>query len=65
MNEFVGTMVYRIQIGTYGKIIDYKVCNDIWNEINEETSLDWEYYHKKYKPIWNKFHSEFVSIVVK
>lgn len=53
------------QIAVYGRIVDYTACNDIWKEISKETSQDWEYYHKKYKPIYNQYHSNFVKIASK
>lgn len=53
------------QIVVYGKIIDYSACNSIWEEISKETNTDWEYYHKKYKPIYNQYHSNFVKVASK
>lgn len=53
------------QIAIFGKITNYQACNHIWYMINKETSTDWEYYHKKYKPIWNEYHSAFVKVARK
>lgn len=36
--------------------------------IDKYTSIDslyWDYYHKKYKPIWNEYHSAFVKVARK
>lgn len=54
------------QIAKRGKIVDYSSCNDLWlNMLSKETSTDWNYYREKYKPIWNKYHSEFVKLAKK
>lgn len=57
---------FGCQIAKYGKIINYSSCNDLWfNEISKETSVDWNYYKEKYKPIYNNKHSEFVKLAKK
>lgn len=57
---------FGIQIAKYGKIVDYKSVSNIWNnDISKETSVDWSYYQKKYKPIYNKYHSQFVKLAKK
>lgn len=57
---------FGIQIANNRKIIDYSSCSDLWiNELSKETSTDWNYYKEKYKPIWNRKHSEFVKLAKK
>lgn len=57
---------FGIQIANNRKIIDYSSCSDLWiNELSKETSTDWNYYKDKYKPLYNKKHSEFVQLARK
>lgn len=53
------------QIAEFGKIINFESCNNIWNEIYQMNSDNWEEYKIKYKPIINKMRSEFVKLCPK
>lgn len=55
------------QIASGKDSIDFTECNDLWNTIKEEleSGKNWEYFKDKYKPIYNKAHSEMVKLCPK
>lgn len=52
-------LMFGIQIMNYGKIIDFKEANYLYDEIVKNETNDWEYYKEKYQALYNKLHSEF------
>lgn len=56
---------FGCQIAEFGKIVDFKSCKDLWFEIYNDTSEDYEHYKKKYKPLYNSYHSKFVRLAPK
>lgn len=56
---------FGCQIAEYGKIVDFESCKDLWFEIYNDTSEDYEHYKEKYKPLYNSYHSKFVKLAPK
>lgn len=52
-------LMFGIQIMNTGKIYDYSEANELYKEIVENKSNDWEYYKEKYQPLYNSLKSEF------
>lgn len=50
------------QIAENKSIVNYHSCVDLWKEIYEDESTDWEHYKKKYKPIYNRMRSAMVAL---
>lgn len=56
-------LYFGCQIGIHHKIVDYTVCNHIWDEIKKDAANEnYDFLKKKYKPIYNKWHHNFVLI---
>lgn len=58
-------LMFATQLCKYGEIKDYGCANDIWQDICSETNQSWEHYKEKYKPLYNKLHSELVLVAPK
>lgn len=56
---------FGIQIARDGAITDFAVANAHWVAIIESYRYDWEYFHDKYKPIFNALATEFRSLAPK
>jgi len=48
-----------------GKIDNYEAATIYYDQMQKETSEDWNYYEKKYKPIFRKLTKEFQSLAPK
>lgn len=46
------------QIATHGRIIDYGECNELYDQMMNDP-LDWDFLLEKYKPLHNKWMTEF------
>lgn len=57
--------MFATQLCQNGRITDYGCANDIWYDIINEHDQSWENYKEKYKPIYNKVHSELVKVAPK
>lgn len=57
-------LMYACQIAENGKLIDFGCCKPLWNEIKTDANngFEWEDFKKKYKPIWNEWHSKMVKL---
>lgn len=53
------------QLAEEGKITDYTVANHYWNQIKGCNIDDWNYFKKKYKPIFNNIMSDFRKVAPK
>lgn len=54
------------QIGCFHKIVNYSMCNNIWDGIKKDSiNNDYTYLKKKYQPIYNEWHHKFVLIAPK
>lgn len=59
-------LMFGAQLCKYGKIVDFSQANDFWNDIYYNMKdASWEEYKAKYKPIYNKLHSELVKLAPK
>jgi len=56
---------FGIQIARYKKIVDYSCTNDIWFEIRDNPSEDYNDYKTKYQPIYNSKMTEFRKLAPK
>lgn len=56
---------FGIQLGTYGYIKNFGNLNNIYNDIMNCESTDWQFYKEKYQNYRNKLHTEFVKICPK
>lgn len=54
--------MFGIQIAKYNTIKDFSEANYLWNEIKNEPDPIWDVYYAKYKPLFNKLHSELVEL---
>lgn len=52
-------------MATEGKVSDVTVANGYKKELEKETSEDWNYFHKKYHPIFRKLTGEFKKVCPK
>lgn len=50
---------FGIQIATFGRIIDFSSCNDLYDEIMRIESNDWEVYKERFTKRANALKSEF------
>lgn len=55
-------LIYGIQIGYYGKIVDYKDSSRFYFEIMSADTNDWNYFKDKYQPIYNYLKSTFKTV---
>lgn len=55
---------FGIQIATHGKIVDYGECNELYDQMLNET-LDWDFLFAKYKPYHNAWMTEFRELAPK
>lgn len=53
------------QLAKHGKIVDYTVANHYWNQIRGCGIDDWNYFKKKYQPIFNNIMSSFRKVAPK
>lgn len=53
------------QLATEGRITDYTVANHYWNQIKGCGIDDWDYFKKKYKPVFNNIMSDFRKVAPK
>lgn len=53
------------QLAEHGKIINYAVANHYWNQIKGCGIDDWDYFKKKYKPVFNNIMSDFRKVAPK
>ena len=44
---------FGTQIATYGKIINYSACNELWEDIYTDPNESWAYYKNKYQELFN------------
>lgn len=60
-------LMFACQIAEKGEITDFKCAVPLWEEINEDykKGFVWEDFKKKYKPIWNEWHSKMVKLCPK
>jgi hypothetical protein len=58
-------MMFGIQIAKFGKIVDYKEANGIWDEIKGIEATNWLHYYDKYKKMWNATKSAFKVVAPK
>lgn len=58
-------LMFATQLCQYGRINKYGCANYIWRNIINEHTQSWDYYKEKYKPIYNKAHSELVKVAPK
>lgn len=56
---------FGTQMALHGKIVDYQSTNSYWEDIYTDPNEDWEYYHEKYKPIFNSKMSSFREVAPK
>ena len=52
-------LMFASQITTHGSIIDYTCANDLWQEILQDSSTDWEGYITKYERLVNEHKEKF------
>ena len=57
-------ILFGIQIAQYGKIINYEEAN-IYYDIVKSEIIEWEYFKKKYQPIYNNLKTEFRKLAEK
>ena len=57
--------MFATQLCQSGRVTDYGCANNIWYDIINEHDQSWENYKEKYKPIYNKVHSELVKVAPK
>lgn len=57
-------IIFGKQIAQYGKIVDYKEANFIWDDI-QELELDWKIWKEKYNNYRNNLLTEFRKIAPK
>ena len=50
---------FGIQIATKGCIENYSSCNLHWQDIINNPQYEWDYYKKKYQPVYNDLATEF------
>ena len=50
---------FGIQILEHGKIVDYTSMNHLYDDIVKSEETDWEYFKKKYKPVYNALKTKF------
>ena len=50
---------FGIQIISFGKIEDYSSVNYLYSEIVESNQNKWDYFKKKYKPLYNSLKTKF------
>lgn len=53
------------QIAEYGRIVDYKSVNYLWDIIYKMETDKWEDYKARFKPLLNSMRSEFVKLCPK
>ena len=60
-------LMFACQIAEKGEITDFKCAVPLWEEITEDykKGFVWEDFKKKYKPIWNEWHSKMVKLCPK
>lgn len=56
---------YGKQIAEFGRIVDYKSSNYLWDIIYNMKTTKWEDYKDRFKPLINKKRSEFVKLCPK
>lgn len=56
---------FGCQIAQYGRIVDFSSCDELWTKIYNDESTDYFHYQKLYKPMYNKYHSKFVTLAPK
>lgn len=56
---------FGIQIASFRKIVCYDTCNDLFEEIMENPSLNWDDYQERWKPEYNRMCSEFRQLAPK
>ena len=59
--------IFAYEIAKNGLSFNLDCCKDLWNEIKEdwENGYTWEDFKTKYKPIYNKAHSDMVEVCPK
>ena len=57
--------MFGIQIAQTGRIYDMTVANELKKEVCSQTSEDWSFYQKTYKPLFNKYQTQFKSLAPK
>jgi predicted nucleotidyltransferase len=56
---------FGLQIAKNGKIINYASCNQLWQEILNDPSENWEDYKAKYQETYNNKMTEFRKVAPK
>lgn len=56
---------FGIQIATSGSITDFEECKELYHEIMDNPGKDWEDYRPTYKPLYNRYMSEFRELAPK
>ena len=59
--------MFACQIAEKGRITDFECAVSLWKEIKEDykKGFAWKDFKKKYKPIWNEWHSKMVKLCPK
>lgn len=57
-------LMFACQVAEKGTIDDFRCAVPLWNEITDDANngFEWEDFKKKYKPIWNEWHSKMVKL---
>lgn len=58
-------LLFGIELAQTGRITRFDAANALYEEMKAETSMDWEYYKKKYKPIYNKLSTQLRAVAPK
>lgn len=60
-------LMFACQIAEKGRITDFECAVSLWKEIKEDykKGFVWEDFKKKYRPIWNEWHSKMVKLCPK
>lgn len=58
-------LTFGKQIAEMGRITDYGAANHHWFDILKNPHYEWEYFQKKYKPIYNDLATEFRKVTPK
>lgn len=56
---------FGIQIAKNGKISDYSSANSYWFDILNAQQYNWDFFKKKYQPIYNSLATEFRKVAPK
>jgi len=55
-------LMFGIQLLQFGRIERYTCANGYHNDIVNSETDDWNYFHEKYKPVYNKLKSDFRNL---